>query len=175
MLKKLFMPFFLLSLVITFSACSGESGPILDTRDRNIDLICTLTVGDTVNTLHVTLAPMADGEVRKGEIELLSPDELKGVKVLFGHDGTFLSYGDIRIPIPTDSFSSGLLSSLFSLSDTNITAVRATADGNTEAEAQNERGRYIITLDKKTEKVSEASGVFDGREFSLTAEEYIAS
>ena len=148
---------------------------MLDTREKEITLVCTLRIGETENTLKVTLSPMAETTVRTGEIELLSPDELKGVKVQFGEEGTFLCYDDLKIPIPRDSFSSGLISSLFSLSDVNITAVRATEDGNTEAEAQNDRGRYIITLDKRTSGMLKASGVFDGEEFSLTAEEYHAS
>lgn len=171
MLKRLLI---ITILIITATAisCGGKSGPVLDMREAELEILCDITIGETENSIKVILYPFDGNGMRSGEIELLSPQELCGVKVIFGNDGTFIAYDNIKIPIPVNSFSTGLLSALFSLEDVNITALRANNEGNTEIEAGCESGSFLLVLDKKTSHIKEASGTFDGKSFSLSVREY---
>lgn len=124
--------FICIILVIIFlfaclSSCSKRAPDYLEYQSYPFTAKGTITYGDSKADVTVTLKeenPPNSIYIRNGSISFTSPAELSEVTVEFSNDGTFISSGDVSIPIYAETLKApNIISSLFSFEHSDIYGV----------------------------------------------------
>ena len=121
----------MLILTIVFllflSSCANRAPNYLEYQSHSFTAKGSLTYDGSVCEITVNLKEKNSPDsiyYRDGSINFTSPNELAGVTVEFSNDGTFISSGDVKIPIHVSSLDTpNIISSLFSFEQSDICSV----------------------------------------------------
>lgn len=121
----------LIILAVTFllflSSCVKRAPDYLEYQSHALTIKGTIVYDGSESEVVVTLKKGTSPDTlyyRDGSISFTSPSELSGVTVEFSSDGTFISSGDVKIPIHVSTLKiPNIISSLFSFEQSDIRGV----------------------------------------------------
>lgn len=119
-------------LLICFSSCVKRAPNYLGYQSHSFIAKGHITYDGSETEIVVSLEKEISPQsicIRNGSIEFTAPSELSDVTIIFSDDGTYISSGDIRIPIYAANLEiPNIISSLFSFEQSDISGITTKND-----------------------------------------------
>ena len=152
-MKKIVCLCVLLIFCVTLMSCTQKEYGILFYQEGKITAECT------INDKYKILITK-DGDV--SSLEILLPEELKGVRAEYNGNECYLILDEIKIPANKDNLKGIFaLINIFSLEESAITSSKTKGEGSITFE--NSYGTYIMSFDNKgyPKNAKITDGVYD--------------
>ncbi len=135
-------------LLLCLSSCAKRAPNYLEYQSHAFTAKGTVIYDGAESEIIVNLEKENSPDsiyIRNGSISFTSPSELSGITVEFSNDGTFISSGDVKIPIHASTLETpNIISALFSFEQSDISGVTT----------KNNDGGIIDIIEVKNELLS---------------------